>query len=183
MMISSLVLGLGVPTTAAYILVQVIAVPSMLELGVNAMAANLFCLYFAVISSITPPVALAAITAANIAKSDPFKTGWVAVRLGISGFVIPFVFVYQPGLLLSGNVVEILTACISCTLGVIALSGALQQYFFGALEKWEMALLLVIGFALITPSTILDAAGYALFAVFTVWRKISLKKQGLPMKW
>lgn len=183
MMITSLVLGLGVPTTAAYILVQVIAVPSMLELGVNAMAANLFCLYFAVISSITPPVALAAITAANIAKSDPFKTGWVAVRLGISGFVIPFVFVYQPGLLLSGNVVEILTACISCTLGVIALSGALQQYFFGALEKWEMALLLVIGFALITPSTILDAAGYALFAVFTVWRKISLKKQGLPMKW
>lgn len=183
MMVTSLVLGLGVPTTAAYILVQVIAVPSMLELGVNAMAANLFCLYFAVISSITPPVALAAITAANIAKSDPFKTGWLAVRLGISGFVIPFVFVYQSGLLLTGSAIEILTACISCTLGVVALSGALQQYFFGELKKWEVILLFVISFALITPNTVLDIVGYVLLAVFVVERKVSLKKLNLPMRW
>ena len=105
------------------------------------------------------------------------------MRLGISGFVIPFVFVYQPGLLLSGSIMEVLTACISCTLGVIALSGALQQYFFGTLKKWETVLLFVISFALITPNTILDIAGYVLLAAFVLERKIYLKKQGLPMKW
>jgi len=183
MMITSLILGMGVPTTAAYILVQVIAVPSMIELGVSPMAANLFCLYFAVISSITPPVALAAITAANIAGADPFKTGWLAVRLGISGFVIPFVFIYQPGLLLSGTLPEILLACLSCTLGITALSGGLQQYFFGILKRWETAALFVIAVCLITPNVTLDVIGYILFAAFICLRKVSLQKQGLPLAW
>lgn len=183
MMVTSLILGLGVPTTAAYILVQVIAVPCLIELGVNPMAANLFCLYFAVISSITPPVALAAITAANIAKADPFETGWTAVRLGISGFVIPFVFVYQPGLLLIGTTGEILTACLSCTCGVIALSGALQQYFFGMLRKWESAAMLVLAFCLITPNTLLDIVGYVGFALFILWRFLFCKKENLAFHW
>ncbi len=183
MMLTSLILGLGVPTTAAYILVQVIAVPCLIELGVNAMAANLFCLYFAVISSITPPVALAAITAANIAKADPFETGWTAVRLGISGFIIPFVFVYQPGLLLIGSVKEIVIACLSCTLGVIALSGALQQYFFGKLKKVETVAMFLLGFCLITPNTILDIVGYVGFALFVLIRYLSCKKEGVQFAW
>lgn len=170
MMVASLILGLGVPTTAAYILVSVLAVPAMLELGVPAMAAHLFCFYFAVISVITPPVALAAFTAAGIAKADPFKTGWTATRLGIAGFVVPYVFVYQPGLLLMGTIPEILISVVSCTIGIIALSGALQGYLLGSLSKIEIGMLYVVAIGLITPNVILDIVGYALFVIFIAER-------------
>lgn len=180
MMVACLILGLGVPTTAAYVLVSILAVPAMLELGVPLMAAHLFCFYFAVISVITPPVALAAFTAAGIAKANPFKTGWTATRLGIAGFIVPYVFVYQPGLLLMGTIPEILIAICSCTLGIFALSGALQQYMMGTLNKFETAVLYVVAICLVTPNTMLDVVGYVLMAAFLVYRH---KKTNRPHIW
>lgn len=182
MMVACLILGLGVPTTAAYVLVSILAVPAMVELGVPMMAAHLFCFYFAVISVITPPVALAAFTAAGIAKANPFKTGWTATRLGIAGFIVPYVFVYQPGLLLMGTVSEILIAIVSCTLGIIALSGALQKYMLGKLNYWlETGALYLAAFGLVTPNTTLDIMGYVVFFGFIIYRYAINKRNGLTL--
>ncbi|MDP3386245.1 MAG: TRAP transporter permease [Eubacteriales bacterium] len=167
-MITSLVLGLGVPTTAAYILVAIIAAPSLVELGVPLMAAHLFCFYFAVISVITPPVALAAYTAAGIAKADPNETGWIATKLGIAGFLVPFMFVYQPGLLLMDDALGIFIAILSSTIGIAALSGALQNYFFGSINRIERSLLLISSLCLIFAGLFTDLIGYSGFLIIVV---------------
>ncbi len=129
-MIACLILGMGLPTTAAYIITSVLAVPALTSMGVEVMAAHLFILYFAIISFITPPVAISAFAAAGIAGSDSMKTGLKAFRLGIAGFIVPFMFVYEPSLLFIGPWYLILINCVKAILGVILLAGALEGWFF-----------------------------------------------------
>lgn len=177
MMICSLVLGMGVPTTAAYILVAIMAVPSLVDLGVPVMSANLFAFYFAVVSVITPPVALAAYTAAGIAKADPMETGWNATKLGIAGFLVPFIFVYQPGLLLIGSLPAILMAIVSSLCGIIGLSGVLQNYFFGSINPYKRACLLICSLCMIYPGLYTDIIGFGGFGVL-LWFQMSAGKTG-----
>ena len=134
MMIASLILGMGVPTTAAYVMLAVLMVPTLIDLGVVPMAAHMFAFYFGILSVVTPPVALAAYTAASIAQSNPDMTGFRAFFLALSGFIIPYVFVYQPGLMLMGTWQEIAVAVLSTTIGIISLSGVVQNYFFGQIN-------------------------------------------------
>ena len=102
-MAAGIVLGMGMPTTPAYIIMVSLLVPALVKLGVVKPAAHMFAFYFAILSAITPPVALAVYAASGLAKSDLWKTGWAAVKIGAAGFVVPFMFVYEPALLMIGD--------------------------------------------------------------------------------
>ncbi len=150
-MIASLVLGMGVPTTAKYIIVAALTAPALIRMGVTPMAAHLFIFYWAVMADITPPVALAAYAGAGIAKANPWKTGLTAFRLGLAGFIIPFIFVFNAGLLLRGSVLDIVISIIITVVAVIALAAAIQNWFFIRTHLFERLLLFAIPLLCIPP--------------------------------
>jgi TRAP-type uncharacterized transport system fused permease subunit len=167
-MVASLIMGMGMPVLPAYILTALLIVPAAVMLGVSVMAAHLFALYFAVISYITPPVAVGAFAAAGIAGADPMRTGATAVRLGIVGFIIPFMFVYQPALLLMGAPIKIFLAVITATLGVISLAAGLQGWLLTRANAWMRVLLFGGGLALVYPGLVTDILGLGLIALVVV---------------
>jgi TRAP-type uncharacterized transport system fused permease subunit len=121
------VLGMGMPTVAVYVLVGGLIAPSMVQAGLDKLAAHMFVLYFGMLSMITPPVALASFVAASIAKADFWSTGWQGVKIGWIAFIVPFVFVFQPSVLFRGHLWtglwEIATACFGVVLGTAAMVG------------------------------------------------------------
>ncbi|WP_249869068.1 TRAP transporter permease [Oceanobacillus saliphilus] len=151
-MIAAIILGMGIPTTAAYIMVAAIAVPALVQLDVLPLAAHLFALYFAVVSNITPPVAIAAYTAAGIAGARPMLTGVLAAKLGSAAFIVPYIFVFHNELLLVGEPVAIIVNIFTATLGIIALASVLIGYLFRDLKLWEKAALLIIATLLVIDS-------------------------------
>jgi len=162
-MISSLILGMGLPTTAAYIICAILAVPALTNLGINVLGAHLFVFYFAIISAITPPVALAAYAGAGIAKSDPMKTGWTACRIGLAAFIVPYMFVFSPALLMQGNVFQIVWVSITALLGTIFLACSTIGWLFAPLSKWERPLLFITALLLIEPGIITDIIAIVTF--------------------
>lgn len=176
-MIVSIILGMGLPTTAAYIIAASIAVPPLIEMGVSPMAANLFVLYFACISAITPPVAVAAYTGAAIANADPIKTGFTAARLGISGFIVPFVFAFNQQLLLIGNVFEIIVAVISSLIGILAISFAVEGWIKTSIPLWMRLILFVGGFLMIFPGVFTDGIGLILIIPCIAFSLLKAKKE------
>lgn len=163
-MIACLFLGMGVPTTAQYVIISSLVAPALVQMGVQAIAAHMFILYFGTRADITPPVALAAYAGAGIARSDPWKTGLSAFQLGIAGFIIPFMFVYAPELLFIGSLWRILLALLTATLGVICLAAAVQKCFLQKATWLESLLFLVTAILLIKPGFKTDILGIALFA-------------------
>ncbi|MBA4397325.1 MAG: hypothetical protein C0394_08085 [Syntrophus sp. (in: bacteria)] len=164
-MIACLFLGMGVPTTAQYIIISALVAPALVKMGVLPMAAHLFILYFGTRADITPPVALAAYAGAGIARADPWKTGLAAFQLGIAGFIIPFMFVYAPELLFVGSLWNILTALLTAAFGVVCLAAAVQRCLLVRTTWYEFMLLLVTSFLLIKPGLRTDLIGAALFLV------------------
>lgn len=162
-MVASLILGMGLPTTAAYIICSILAVPALINLGVQPLAAHLFVFYYAILSAITPPVALAAFAAAGIAKSDAMATGVTAVRIGFAKFVIPFMFVFSPALLMQGEVLEILWVLFTASAGVILLSCATIGWFITQAKPWERVLLFVSAILLVEPKLLTDLISLGLF--------------------
>lgn len=158
-MIASLILGMGMPLPVVYILTAVLCGPAISALGIPVMAAHLFLVYFACISAVTPPVAVAAYAAAAIAEDNPVKIGFVAFKYAIAGFIIPYVMIYDQSILLSGSVTNILIAVVSCTIGIWALSAAVSQWWFAKLAIWEVAVLFMGGIFLIYPELITSIAG------------------------
>ncbi len=157
----SIVLGMGLPTTAAYVVLAALGAPALVELGVPLLAAHLFIFYFGCISNVTPPVSLAAFAAAGIAGSPPVKTATSAAGLAAAGFLVPFSFVYGPALLLDGTVVEIGIVTLTALAGVIALAAAVVGYLRTTLVWWERLLLFAAALALIFPGLATDAFGVA----------------------
>jgi TRAP transporter 4TM/12TM fusion protein len=172
-MLASLLLGMGVPTTAAYIMVAALAVPALVELGVERLAAHLFAFYFACVSAITPPVAVAAYAGAGIARANPFLVGVTSVKLAIAAYIVPFMFVYGPALLFKGTAVEILTASVTAALGCYSLAAGVQGWLLGPASYFQRALLLVSALALIKPGYLTDALGVGLLFLVMVWQKAS----------
>ena len=165
-MIASIILGMGLPTTAKYIVLATMAAPALVELGVPLIAAHLFILYFGVIADVTPPVALAAYAGAGIAGGDSFKTGIQALKLGSAGFIIPFIFATSPGLLLIDvtvfeAVISIITACV----GVLAFASAVQGYFITHTKIYERIFFLAAALSLINPNIMVDIIGFVLLAL------------------
>ncbi len=170
-MLAGIVLGMGMPTTPAYIIMTALLVPAIIKLGVIPPAAHLFALYFAVLSAITPPVALAVFAAAGIAKADLWASGWAAVKIGAAGFIVPFMFVFQPALLMIGSWPEIIGAFGTAACGVLLFAGGLHGYFITAAGYWQRVLLCAGGLLLIEPNVATDAAGAVLAAIviLTQW--------------
>jgi TRAP transporter 4TM/12TM fusion protein len=164
-MLTSTILGMGLPTSACYIIVAVLIAPAMIQLGVAPMAAHLFAFYYATLSAITPPVALAAYAGAAIAESSPMRTGLHAFRLGLTGFVVPFMFVYGPQLLIIGPVPEIVLACLTAMMGCYALAIALVGVMFIRVAWWARVLSFAAALLLIKPGAITDAVGFIFLAV------------------
>ena len=166
-MIMSIILGMGVPGVAAYVIVAAVAIPVLVEVGVNEMAAHMFCLIYACLSNITPPVAMSSYVAAGIADSDQTKTSLIAVKLGLVGFILPFFFLDNPVLLLGvtsvGWMVS-LKAAITASVGTIALAAGLNGYLFKKCSIAERVLLVVSAIAMIHPGTMTDIIGIAVLA-------------------
>ncbi len=163
-MLAGIVLGMGMPTTPAYIVMVSLLVPAIIKLGATAPAAHMFAFYFAILSAITPPVALAVYAAASIAKTNLWESGWAAVRVGAAGFIVPFMFVFETSLLMIGDWFTILTSFVSATIGVICLASGLHGYLLRENTIWERVLLVVAALLLIKPGYISDAIGLALLA-------------------
>jgi len=161
--LGSIVLGMGLPTTAAYVVLAALGAPALVELGVPLLGAHLFIFYFGCISNVTPPVSLAAYAAAGIADSPPLKTAWTAMGLASAGFLVPFMFIYAPPLLLEGTVVEIVMTSLTGILGVVALAGAVIGYVRGPVGPVRRLMLGGAALALINPSVVWDAVGLGLF--------------------
>ena len=164
-MIACIFLGMGVPTTAQYVIISSLVAPALAQMGVIPIAAHLFILYFGTRADITPPVALAAYAGAGIAKSDPWKTGISAFQLGIAGFIIPFMFIYAPELLLIGSAWKILTAFLTATLGIVCLAAGVQGCMIIRAKWYEVIILLAIAFLMIKPGLVTDGVGLILFTI------------------
>ncbi len=165
-MAAGILLGMGLPTTPAYIVQVALLVPALVKLGVRVEAAHLFVLYFAVLSAITPPVAMAVYAANGISGAKLMETGWASVKLGLTGYIIPFMFVFSPSLLLLGDVPEMALATVTAIIGVTCLAGGLHEHFFwGRARSWERVLLLIAAVVLITPGWRSDLVGVVLIAV------------------
>ena len=163
-MLSCLILGMGMPAAPAYMIVAALAIPSLIELGVPTLAAHLFAFYFAVLSNVTPPVAMAAYAAASVARAPMMLTGVLSSRVAATGFLVPFLFVYGPALLLKGSPLEIVWAAMTAALGVVCLAAGLEGWLLGRAPWYERVLLIATAVALIKPGVATDGFGLAGFA-------------------
>lgn len=178
-MLMSIVLGMGVPGVAAYVIVSTVSVPVLIQAGAIPMAAHMFCLIYACLSNITPPVAMSSYVASGIADSDQTKTSLIAVKLGLTGFILPFFFLDNPILLLgtAANTPLLLTlrAIATSSIGVIALSAGLQGYLFARLNAVEKALLVIAGLLFIETKLITDLIAVAIFTAIMAIQIIQKK--------
>ena len=159
----SIFFGMGVPTTASYVLVASLGAPVLIELGYPTLAVHLFIYYYAILANITPPIASAALVASQIAKAPYMSTGWTAVRLGLPGFLLPFLFVYHPELLLEGTVLSCASVIVSCVLGLFCMAVFFEGYFFTRLNWAERIAIAIASFLLVKPGTYSDLIGLAIF--------------------
>lgn len=174
---ASFVMGMGLTATVCYILLATLVAPALITMGVPPLAAHLFMLYWAMLFMITPPVALAVYVAAGIAGSEVMRTGYRAMRLGIVAYIIPFMWVYKPVLLLQGPVAEITAAVATSAVGVIALSGAIEGFMLTRVN-WIQRILLGIGaILLIMPESRSDMAGIGLLAAAGIWHWTDLRRE------
>jgi len=162
-------LGAGIPTTPAYILAVTVGGAALQKLGVDQLAAHLFVFYYAVLADVTPPVAVTAVAGAQIAGANPMTTGWHASRIGIGGFLAPFLFVYQPALLMRGTWGEIGVAFGSALVGITALSAAVTGHMFGPLSWPHRTFLIVVSLAAISHDVLVSVITSVVLVVYALW--------------
>lgn len=178
-MLSSLILGMGAPTTANYLITSTITAGALIMLGIEPLAAHMFAFYFGIIADITPPVALAAIAGSAIAKSKPMRTALEATKLAVGAFIVPYMFVYNPAMLLiNTNAFEIITIIISALIGMFGISAALEGYVFRKTYVFERILFGLAGLLLIFPEPITDIIGLVVITALVVFQYIQKKRAG-----
>ena len=172
-MVASIIMGMGLPPTAVYIIMAALTVPALTGMGITNMAAHFFVFYFSCVGAITPPVALAAYSASAVAHTDPMKTGWTAFRMGLVAYIIPFIFAFNPVLLLQGGdgIMNTILALITATLGVFFFTFASEGYFKGYLHPVIRILFVAGSLSLMIPGTVTDLIGIALIAAGIVLRR------------
>jgi TRAP transporter 4TM/12TM fusion protein len=166
--LAGIILGMGMPTTPSYIVMVSLLVPAVIKLGAITPAAHMFAFYFAILSAITPPVALAVFAAAGLARTDLWTSGWEAMRVAAPSYLVPFMFVYEPSLLMVGDVTTIITSSITAIIGVVCCAAGLMGFLRRKCTWWERALLLVAAGLLIKPGYITDVVGLALLGFVLV---------------
>ncbi|MEA4934781.1 MAG: TRAP transporter fused permease subunit [Lawsonibacter sp.] len=173
------ILGMGLPTTSAYVIAASILAPSLVTLGLPVLTAHLFVFYFACLSAITPPVALAAYAGAGLAKCSPMTTAVEACKLGFAGFIAPFAFCYNDGLLLKGGLGNIISVCITALVGTIIISMGFQGWLLWKLNPVERVLFMCGGTMMFIPGTMTDMVGLAIAVLLIL---INVKKWKKPAK-
>jgi TRAP-type uncharacterized transport system fused permease subunit len=171
-MVAGVILGMGMPTTPAYIMQAALLVPALIKLGVTPMAAHMFAFYFSCLSAVTPPVALAVYAAASIGGAGLWGAGLQAVKFAAAGFIVPFFFVYNPALLFDGPWTEILRATCTGMVGVVALAAALEGYFLRVASWFERALFMTAAVMLIDPGFVTDLIGAGVLAFGLLLQKL-----------
>lgn len=179
-MFGCMLLGMALPTVAAYLVSNILFVPVLIKLNVNPLSANMFVFYFGIMAQITPPVCLASYTAAGIAGADSLKTGFTGFMYALVAFLVPFVFVYNPELLLMGTPGEIVKATVILFFGTYLLAGAISGYMVAPLSKFNRAILFIGALCMIAPETITDIIGLVigLYIIITGL----LKKKKVPVE-
>lgn len=165
-MLTSIVLSFGLPSTALYIIVSVVAAPALVKVGIIPLAAHFFVFWFGALSNVTPPVALASYTAGGIAGDDPMKTAWTALKMTLAGFIIPFMFAFNPVILFeTPSVVKVVIAVVTGLIGVFALAVATERYFLRKLLRLEQLLFLTGALLMIKPGLTTDVSGLVILAI------------------
>lgn len=173
--IITIILGCGMPPTPTYVILSVVLVNPLTQMGASALSAHMFIFLFACIGALTPPVAITAYTAAAIAKSDPNKTGLRAFRMGLVAYIIPFIFLLSPAILMVGSTGEVLMAVITSVLGIFCLTGAVEGYIF---QHWSIVprlMLAVAAILLLIPGTVTDLAGAVCILIAWLVNRFVLK--------
>lgn len=169
LMLTCVVFGMGLPSLPAYILVATFGAPALVQAGIPLLSAHLFVMYFAITSGLTPPVCLIAYAGASIAHANPMKTGFTAFKLAISAYIVPYIFIFEPALLLMGDWVNVTLAVISAFTGVVCLASAMQGWLLIESNIFERLITFVAGLSLLYPGAYTDACGLgALGLVFVL---------------
>jgi len=163
--ISGLIMGMGMTTTSVYIVLAVLVAPALVNMGVSALAAHLFVFYYGILSAITPPVAPASLAAASLTESNPFRLGFEAWRIGFSGYIIPFMFIYNGTFLCQGGIFEILMRFVIGLVAVYALSASLEGYIRTKINIAYRVILFAAGLLLMAPGLITDFIGISAFII------------------
>jgi len=171
--LTSILLGMGMPTTPAYVLTVTVAAPALIDLGVLPLAAHMFVFYFAIISGVTPPVAITSYAAAGVAQTSPTKTSFAAFKLSIAGFVIPFAFVYHPVLLLEGSVSDFILNFSTALVGIVAVAAAMTGYFVTSVHWLMRVIVFVGGVLIIIPDWRLTLIGWLLMLPFAAQQTLA----------
>lgn len=170
-MITSLILGIGVPTTANYVITATIAAPALMMLDVPVIAAHMFAFYFGIIADVTPPVALAAVAASGVAKSEPMATGLQASRLAIAAFIIPYIFVYSPEILMENvTLISMVFIIITALIGIVAVAAGLTGYFQTRMNPIERLIFIGGGILMVTTSLALNGVAAVLLGAVAFWQ-------------
>ncbi len=173
-MLTSILLGMGVPTTANYVITSTVAAPALVQMGVPILAAHMFVFYFGIVADVTPPVALAAFAGAAISGGNPLRTGVEASKLAIGAFLIPYIFVYNPEMLMiNATPLNLLSVTVTAIIGMAGVSAAMIGFYITKSSWWERILMLAGGLMLINPGSLTDITGLVILALITLyqWRK------------
>jgi len=173
---AAFILGMGMTAVSVYILTVVLLAPALIRAGVEPIAAHMFLFYFGCLSFITPPVCVGAYIAAGISGGDPWKTGFRAVRLGFAAFLVPWAFVFNPGILMIGSPVEIVSSLFFVALGAMTIGVAFERYFLMNLGIWENILLAISGVCIFIPNLVTRGLALAFLAVFLLNHLMKVKK-------
>lgn len=176
-MFAAIILGMGMPTSAAYILMVALVIPALIRIGVPTLEAHFFAFYFAMLSLVTPPVATASYVAAGIAQSSMTKTGWTSMRIAAAAYIVPFMFVLAPALLFIGSPGEIILSAVTALVGVYALALGLQGWGFRSfLNPGQRVLALGTALLMIFPGWLTDVPGVSLLVLLYFWERASKRK-------
>lgn len=179
-MLASIILGLGLPSIPCYIITATMAAPALSMYGIDPLSAHLFVFYFGAIANLTPPIALAAFAGAGIAGSEPQRTGWISCKLALAGFIVPFIFIYKPALLIhDSGVTDIATATITTVLAVIALAAATEGFLFVRMNWLVRALLIAAGVLMIFPEILLGGSGLAIFVAVVILQYVKKRNSAV----
>jgi len=181
--LACVILGMGLPTTSAYVIAASILAPALTKLHLPALTAHLFVFYYACLSAITPPVALAAYAGAGIAKCNPMRTAIEACKIGFAGFIVPFIFCYEPAFMMQGPTITIIIVTLASLLGTIYISVGFQGWFLVKINLLERLLLMIGGVLMFIPNIPSDIAGLVVLGIMTAILFMRRKKNAVsPME-
>ena len=178
-MLCCIVLGMGVPTTANYVIMATITAPILINMGIPMLAAHMFVFYFGIVADITPPVALAAYAGSAIAGSNPLKTGVTATKLAITAFIVPYIFAYSPNMLLvigDPGVFDIVRIVVTSIIGIYGISAGMEGYMRVKTPIWQRLLLIAGGLMMVIPDALTDMIGLVLIGAVLVIQLITERK-------